>query len=76
MTVMSTNADERNLAPASQEASLERAEVDVSVMEYLLSLSAAQRAEKHYHARLFAARMRQIARKRYGPALDAAEASD
>ena len=51
-------------------------EVDVSLIEYLLSLTPAQRAEKHFHARLFAQKMQQIARQRYGSALDALEAAD
>jgi hypothetical protein len=62
---------------ASEEgAAPDQGEVDLSLLEYLLSLTPAERVEKHYHARLFAQRMQEIARQRYGPALDALEAAD
>lgn len=49
----------------------ETGNVDVSLVEYCLSLTPAQRVEKHYHARLFAERCRAAARERYGPIVDA-----
>lgn len=52
---------------------LEQGEVDLSLIDYFLSLTPAQRAEKHYNARLFAQRMQKIARERYGSTLEAAE---
>ena len=62
--------------PVDSDGSLDHGEVDLSLITYLLSLTPAQRAEKHYQARLFAQKMQQIARQRYGPALDALEAAD
>ena len=61
---------------AGAQPSLEQGEVDLSLIDYFLSLTPAQRAEKHYNARLFAQRMQQIARERYGSALDALEAAE
>jgi hypothetical protein len=64
------------LEPTIPLDTLEQGEVDLSLIEYLLSLTPAQRAERHYAARLLAQRMQQIARQRYGTALDAIEAPE
>jgi len=50
-------------------------DVDLSMLDATLRLTPAQRAERHYHARLFAQRLRRLARERYGSAVDDLEAS-
>jgi hypothetical protein len=52
----------------------ESGDVDLSLLDYYLSLTLAERARRHYHARLFAERMRQFARRRYGSIVDDLEA--
>ena len=52
----------------------ESGDVDLSLIDHSLSLSLAERARRHYHARLFAERMRQVARERYGSLIDDLEA--
>lgn len=49
----------------------ETGNVDLSLVEYCLSLTPAQRVEQHYHARLFAEQCWRNARQRYGPVVDA-----
>ena len=49
-------------------------DVDLSLIEFSLSLTLHERARRHYHARLFAQRMRLIARQRYGSIIDDLEA--
>jgi hypothetical protein len=48
----------------------ESGDVDLSLIDYSLSLSLEERARRHYHARLFAERMHAIARQRYGSIID------
>jgi len=52
----------------------ESGDVDVSLIDYSLSLTIEERARRHCHARLFAERMRNIARQRYGSIVDDLEA--
>ena len=50
--------------------------VDLSLIEYNLSLTPAERVEQHYQARLFVEKLREAGRRLYGPAYpnpDAAE---
>ena len=42
----------------------ETGDVDLSLLECTLRLTPAQRAERHYHARLFAQRLRRAAKAR------------
>jgi hypothetical protein len=53
----------------------ETGDVDLSLLDSTLRLTPAQRAERHYHARLFAQRLRRLARERYGSTLDDLEAT-
>ena len=48
----------------------ESGDVDLSLIESTLRLSPTERAERHYQARLFAQRLRKIARERYGSVID------
>ncbi len=48
----------------------ETGEVDLSLIDYSLSLTLEERTRRHYHARIFAERMRHIARQRYGSIID------
>ena len=48
----------------------ESGDVDLSLIEYSLSLSLEERSRRHYHVRLFAIRMHAIARQRYGSLID------
>jgi hypothetical protein len=54
---------------------LAEGDVDFSLLDCTLRLTPAQRAERHYHARLFAQRLQNLAKARYGSALDDLEAS-
>ena len=45
-------------------------DVDLSLIDHCLSLTMAERIERHYHARLFAEQMRHVARQRYGSLID------
>lgn len=54
----------------------ESGDVDLSLIDYSLSLTLEERARRHYHARLFAERMRNIARQRYGSIVDDLEAPE
>jgi hypothetical protein len=60
--------------PAPDEA-LAEGDVDASLLDCTLRLTPAQRAERHYHARLFAQRLQNLAKARYGSAVDDLEAS-
>jgi len=53
----------------------ESGDVDLSLIEYSLSATLEERARRHYHARLFAERMRCVARERYGSIIDDLEAT-
>lgn len=54
----------------------ETGDVDLSLIDYSLSLTLEERARRHYHARLFAERMRHIARQRYGSIIDDLETAE
>jgi hypothetical protein len=49
--------------------------VDVSLIDRNLRLTYAERAERHYQARMFVQRLRRLARERYGSAVDDSEAA-
>jgi len=50
-------------------------DVDSSLLDCTLRLTPEQRAERHYHARLFAQRLRNLAKARYGSIVDDLEAT-
>jgi hypothetical protein len=50
-------------------------DVDISLIDRNLRLTYAERAQRHYEARLFVQRLRRLARERYGSAVDDSEAA-
>jgi hypothetical protein len=53
----------------------ETGDVDLSLLACTLRLTPVERAERHYHARMFAQRLRRLARERYGSVVDDLEAT-
>jgi hypothetical protein len=53
----------------------ETGDVDLSLLECSLRLTPAERAERHYAARVFAERLRKLSREHYGSIIDDLEAS-
>lgn len=54
----------------------ESGEVDLSLLEYTLSLTPAQRIEQNYHARRLVEKLRHPGRQLYGPAFPTSEAPE
>lgn len=54
----------------------ESGEVDLSLIEYNLSLTPAERVEHHYQARLLVEMLRETGKNLYGPAFPNPEAVD
>jgi hypothetical protein len=67
--------DENDLSMPDFPLTDETGDVDLSLLDSTLRLTPAQRAERHYHARLFAQRLQRLARERYGSTLDDLEAT-
>jgi hypothetical protein len=67
--------DENDLSMPDFPPTDETGDVDLSLLDTTLRLTPAQRAERHYHARLFVQRMKRLARERYGSTLDDLEAT-
>jgi hypothetical protein len=54
----------------------ESGDVDLSLIEYNLSLTPTQRVEQHYQFRLFMQELRKAGEKLYGPAVPDPQASE